>query len=55
VFGTIFYLFKFNYGNLKAQLRRIKIDNSVLKWIPELDCVIRRTAGKDVGVGVEGD
>jgi len=24
-------------------------------WIPELDCVIPRTAGKDVGVGVEGD
>jgi len=24
-------------------------------WIPELDCVIPRTADKDVGVGVEGD
>jgi len=55
VFGAIFYLLKFDYGNLKAQLRRIKINNSVLKLAPQLDCVIPRTAGKDVGVGVEGD
>jgi len=24
-------------------------------WIPQFDCVIKRTTGKDVGVGVEGD
>ncbi len=49
-----FNLFKIDFGNLQSHLEWLKINKSVSK-IPQLDCLICRTACKDVGVGVEGD
>jgi len=30
------------------------LEQFTCSWVPQLYCVIIRTAGKDVGVGVEG-